>query len=192
MASRARYPDPITSRPRCQRRRAASHRRARAARLANTTTPLRTVGAVRLAAHRGPRRARPRRHAVRHRRLGDDGDVARQRAARGWSEDHVDRPEGRRVRAHRLGVRTCRRVRHHPQRLRLPPADVHGTGRHTGRDDDPRILVAAHRRRSTSATTPPPATWRSATPTATPGCTTPPPCTTGSTPVRSASTRRSR
>ena len=48
-------------------------------RLAHAAAPLRPLGAVRLAAHRGARRARPRRHAVRHRRLGDDrrGSAAR-------------------------------------------------------------------------------------------------------------------
>ena len=46
--------------------------------------------------------------------------------------------------AHRRGVRAGRRVRHHPQRIRLPPAHLQRTGRHPGRDHDPRVLVAAH------------------------------------------------
>ena len=72
------------------------------------------------------------------------GDLAAP-SPRGWSEDDVDRPEGRRVPAHRCGVRARRRVRHHPQRLRLPAADLQRARRHAGRDHDPRLLVAADR-----------------------------------------------
>ena len=43
---------------------------------------LRAVGAGRVDADRGPRRARPRRHPVRHRRLVDDGTAARRGSRR--------------------------------------------------------------------------------------------------------------
>ena len=56
-----------------------------------------------------------------------------------------DRSEGRRVPPHRRGVRAGRRVRRHPQRLRLPPAHVQRARRHAGGHDDPRVLVAPHR-----------------------------------------------
>ena len=55
----------------------------------------------------------------------------------------LDRSQGRRVRAHRVVVRTGRRVRRHPQRIRLPSADVLRARRHTGGDDDPRVLLPA-------------------------------------------------
>ena len=44
--------------------------------LANTATPLRAVGALRLPARRGPRCRRPRRHVVRHRGSGHDGRLS--------------------------------------------------------------------------------------------------------------------
>ena len=47
-----------------------------------------------------------------------------------WSEDE-HRPEGRRVRAHRLGLRACRRLRRHPQRFRLPAVDIQRADRHS-------------------------------------------------------------
>ena len=55
--------------------------------------------------------------------------------------------------AHRARVRAGRRVRRHPQQLRLPAADLQRPGRDACPDDDPRVLVAADPRRCTSATT---------------------------------------
>ena len=65
----------------------------------------------------------------------------------GWSEDDGDRAQGRRVPPHRRRVRARRRLRRHPQRLRLPAPDLQRSRRHAGRDHDPRLLVAAHRAR---------------------------------------------
>jgi hypothetical protein len=86
----------------------AADRRAGPDRLAHPAAPLRAVGAVRLAADRGPRRRGARRHAVRHRRLGHRRHGCTRTSPTGWSEDDHPRPEGRRVPAHRLGVRARR------------------------------------------------------------------------------------
>ena len=100
-----------------------------------------------------------------------------------------DRCQGRRVPAHRLGVRARRRVRRHPQRVRLPASDVQriwSRRRWSLRSTDSRRSGSFP---STSATTPPPRTCRSATPTGTRTCTTPPPFTTASTSTGSRSIR---
>ena len=112
----------------------------------------------------------------------------RSTSPRGWSEDDDDRPQGRRVPAHRRGVRARRRLRHHPQRLRLPAAHLQRPRRH--RRSSPRSTASRRRGscRCTSATTrtttlrrdqrrrPPPAR-----------CTTPPRSTTASTSTPSPS-----
>ena len=142
----------------CSRRSPGGRRRATTAR-GSCSPRCSTEGLVELG---------PRRHAVRHRRLGRRPPRCAATVARGWSEDADDRPEGRRVPAHRRGVRARRRVRRHPQRLRLPAAHLQRPRRHAGRHDDPRLLVAADRpgvralRRDDDATSP------SATPTGTP------------------------
>ena len=105
----------------------------------------------------------------------------------GWSEDAVDRPEGRRVPPHRVGVRARRRVRHHSQQLRLPPADLQRPRRHAGRDHDPRILVAPDRPGLRALRRRPPPTWRSATPTVTRAALRRHRSTMASTPARSPS-----
>ena len=179
---------PLLSPPARSRDVAPAHRRARADRLAHPAAPLRTVGAVRLAAHRGARRRRPRRHAVRHRRLGHDRRAASHVAAR-VVRGRPDRAQGRRVPAHRRRVRARRRLRHHPQRLRLPAAHLQRPRRHAGGDHDPRLLVAADRARLRALRRDDHATWRSATPTATRACTTRRRSTTASTSTRSPSTR---
>ena len=53
------------------------------------------------------------------------------------------RPEGRGVPPHLRGLRAGRRVRRHPQQLRLPAADLQRPRRHARGDDDPRLLVGA-------------------------------------------------
>ena len=57
------------------------------------------------------------------------------------------RAEGGRVPPHLGALRARRRVRPHPQQLRLPAADLQRAGVHAGADHDPWLLVAAHRRR---------------------------------------------
>ena len=140
---------------------------ARADRLAHAAAPLRAVGAVRLAAHRGARRRRARRDAVRHRRLGDHGHAAHARRRTGWSEDAVDRPEGRRVPAHRRrcssGPTSSTSSTTASTSCRSPTAGS-STPRWSRRSTGSRRRGSSP---STSATTPRPPTWRSATPIAT-------------------------
>ena len=66
---------------------------------------------------------------------------------RGWSEDDSIDPKVAECLHIAVAVRAGRRVRHHPQRLRLPAADLQRPRRHARRDDDPRLLLAPHRRR---------------------------------------------
>ncbi len=96
-----------------------SGRGARSDRLANPTTPLRAVGAVRVVAHRRARRGRPRRHVVRHRRLAHHSHTSRH-VHRRVVRRPDRRTQGRGMPPHRRRVRTRRRVRPHPQRIRLP------------------------------------------------------------------------
>ena len=121
-----------------------SHRRPGTDLLANAATQLRALGAVRLVAGGRSRRRWSRRHAVRHRRLGHGGHAARHGCLR-MVRGSDDRSEGGGVPAHRRGVRAGRRIRHHPQRIRLPAAHVQRSRRHSGRHDDPRLLVRADR-----------------------------------------------
>ena len=110
--------------------------------------------------------------------------------ARAYSEDPDVEPKVGRVPPHRARLRARRRVRPHPQQLRLPPADLQRARRDARADDDPRVLVASGSCRSTSATTRAPPTSRSATPTGTRASTTSRRSITGSTPTRSRCTRR--
>ena len=100
-------------------------RRAGADLVADAAAALRPVGAVRLAADRGPRRPRPRRHAVRDRRLA--APSARLRSvvadAAGRRTPTIDPKVAECLHISR-GVRARRRVRRHPQRLRLPAAHL--------------------------------------------------------------------
>ncbi len=149
---------------------------------------LRPVGAVRLAADRGARPPGPPGHAVRQRRLGDGGRAGIGRA-RGVVGGPSIEPKVAEAPPHRLGVRAGRRVRRHPQRLRLPAPQLQPVWSDPGGDHGPRLLVAAASFRPTSGTTPRRASWPSATPTATRACTTPPPSTTASAPTRLRASR---
>ncbi len=114
--------------------------RALADRVADAASALRAVGAVRLVAHRGSGGRWPSRHAVRHCGLDHRGQPARNRAV--WLvRGRDDRRQGRRVPAHRLRVRKSRRVRHHPQRVRLSAAHVQRSRHDTGGHHDPRVLI---------------------------------------------------
>ena len=161
----------------CSRRSPGARRRA-------TTGPWEQFASL---LDRGSRRRRPRRDAVRHGRLDHDRHAAQHVATGLVEEDPSIDPKVAECLHIAAVVRAGRRVRHHPQRLRLPAAHLQRTRRHPGRDDDPRVLVAARSCRCTSATTPRRTTWRSATPTATRGCTTPPRSTTASTSTPSPS-----
>ena len=115
--------------------------------LAGAAPPLRALGAVRFPVDRGPGAARTRRHPLRHGRLDHAG--------RGSSgAPHVDTPktlddrrEGVGVSAHLGRVRARRRVRPHPQQLRLLAPQLLWPRRHTGRHHDPRLFVRANRPR---------------------------------------------
>ena len=61
---------------------------------------------------------------------------------RGWEEDPDVGAEGGRVPPHLGALRARRRVRPHPQQLRLPAADLQRAGLHARADHDPRLLVA--------------------------------------------------
>ena len=108
---------------------------------------------------------------------------------RGYAEDPERRAEGRRVPPHRARLRARRRVRRHPQQLRLSPADLQRARRHAGDHDDPRVLVGRGSSRPTCSTTRRPTTSRSATQTGIRASTTWRRSTTGSTPTRSRSAR---
>ena len=96
---------------------------------------------------------------------------ARRPGSARWSDGLVggrhDRPQGGGVPAHLAGVRARRRVRPHPQRLRLPAAHLRRAGHHSSRHDDPRLLLGAHRPGLRQVRRPRP-TSRSATPTGIP------------------------
>ena len=121
-----------------------AHRRARLDRASHPAARLRAVGAGRVHPRGGAGRPRPRRHAVRHRRLADRGAAARRGPARlrGGSRR---RRQGVRGPAQRGGVRAGRRVRPDEQPVRLPAADLQPAGVDAGRDDHPRLLVGADR-----------------------------------------------
>ena len=132
---------------------------------------------------------RPRRDAVRHRRLGDDGRARVSTSPAAGRRTTTIEPKVAECLHIAVGVRARRRVRHHPQQLRLPPADLQRPRRHAGGDHDPRLLVAADRARvralrrhdhlrGDQRRRPPPAR-----------CTTRPRSTTASTSTRSPSTR---
>ncbi len=74
-----------------------------------------------------------------------DGDAGHATVGTRVVRGRLDRPQGRRVPAHRVGVRPCRGLRRHPQRLRLPPPDLQRPRRHAGGDHDPRVLLAGDR-----------------------------------------------
>ena len=129
-----------------RRLRGSSRRHAGPGRLAGAAPSLRTVGAVRVAAHRGSRRARRRCHALRVRRLADRRPAVLGGAARlGGGPGRG--PEGVRVPPHLGALRARRRVRPHPQQLRLPAVDLQRAGVHARADHDPRLLLAGHRGR---------------------------------------------
>src|ERR1700709_29527 len=91
-----------------------------------------------------------------------------------------DRRQGRRVPAHRLGVRARRRVRHHPQRVRLPATHVQRSGDHAGGHPHPTGSLPCGFFPSTIVTTAAPPTCGSATPIDPRICSTPPPSITAS------------
>ena len=165
----------------------AADRRPRADRVAHPAAPLRPVGAVRLAARRRARRGRPRRDAVRHRRL----DHHRRRCAApprtdGPRTTTID-PKVAECTPHRRRLRARRRVRHHPQRLRLPPADLQRrwSTRRSSRPihgfSSPRIVPVYERYDATTTYVAISDADRH------PRCTTPPRSTTASTPTPSPS-----
>ena len=142
---------------------------------------VRALGAGRLDARRGSRRARPRRHPVRHRRLGHLGAAARR---------------GRRPATRRTATSTPRSTRRctSPRSFERAdefdvisnqfdflPLDLQPARRDARGDDRSTASPPSGSCPSTAPTTTSRTTCRSATPTGTPTSPTPPPSTTAST-----------
>src|SRR5262249_42874463 len=95
-----------------------------------------------LATDRGARRARSRRDTVCDRGFSD-GWPTRLRRGTWVFRGSRGRAQGERVPPRRARVRTGRRVRPHPQRLRLPSPDLQPPRQYPRLDHDPRLLLAA-------------------------------------------------
>ena len=153
--------------PDVSQRQDAAGRDARADLVARAAAPLRAVGAVRVAADRGPRSrgestSRCSRRPTRSRRARLVGTCT-DRVLGGSGA----RREGLGGAAHLGGVRAGRRVRPDPQQLRLPAADAtaaSSTRRSSRRSTASRRSGSCRSSRSTTTSA---TTWRSATPTGT-------------------------